>query len=319
VSLPHPSLVRVRTGICEAMPTANSVEVSIEGRDVRLTNLDRILWPELGLSKGWLLQAYTELAPVLLPHLRDHPITMWRYPEGVDRNGWWQNECRGAPDWLRPYTYVGKDGRSHAHCVIDDLASLLWIANLGTIEIHPFLFSAAEPQSPRWLVFDLDPGEPAGLRDACLVALRLRVVLDAQRLQAFPKTSGVSGVHVYVPLNATIGFDETKAYARTIAAFLRKERPDAVVDRQARELRPGKVLVDWLQNDRFRSTVAPYSLRATATPGVSTPVTWAEVEDVADGAAESALRFGLDDVLRRIERDGDLFAPALELRQELVP
>ena len=299
------------------MATApTTMRVTIDGREVRLTHVDRVLWPDLGLTKGWLLQSYLSLAPVLLPHLRGHPITMWRYPEGVDHEGWWQNECRGAPSWVRAYRYIAKDGREHRHCVIDDVSSLLWLVNLGTIEIHPFPFTVEAEERPRWLVFDLDPGEPAGLRDACAVATALLEMLDGQGLTSLVKTSGVKGLHVFVPLNGGATFAEAKAYARTVAAFLVRELPERVVDRQARSLRAGRVLVDWLQNDRFRSNVAPYSLRATMLPQVSTPVDREEVRAVATGdAPEVSLVFGVDDVLARIEVDGDRFAPVLTLRQ----
>jgi len=291
----------------------DAIRVSLEGRDVRLTHLDRVLWPNAGLTKGWLLQSYLGLAPVLLPHLRGRPITMWRYPEGVDHNGWWQNECRGAPGWVHVYTYTGKDGREHRHCVIDDVPSLMWLVNLGTIEIHPFPFTGtAQDATPSWLVFDLDPGEPAGLREACEVGAVLRDVLTAQGLTPVAKTSGVKGLHVFAPLDATATFDAAKSYARTVAAALASELPELVVDKQARTLRPGKVLLDWLQNDRFRSTVAPYSLRATDPPAISTPVTWDEVSAVASGdASASSLSFDLEDVLGRVASMGDLFAAAL--------
>jgi bifunctional non-homologous end joining protein LigD len=296
-----------------------TIRVSLEGRDVRLTHLDRVLWPNAGLTKGWLLQSYLALAPVLLPHLRGRPITMWRYPEGVDHQGWWQNECRGAPSWVAVYRYTGKDGREHRHCEIDDLPSLMWLVNLGTIEIHPFPFtsSAADPV-PSWLVFDLDPGEPAGLREACEVGDVLHDVLAAAGLVGYAKTSGVKGLHVFVPLDAAATFARTKSFARTVAAALAAELPELVVDRQARSLRAGKVLVDWLQNDRFRSTVAPYSLRATDPPGVSTPVSWEEVRAVGGGdAPATSLTFGVADVLRRIEALGDAFEPVLTRRQGL--
>jgi bifunctional non-homologous end joining protein LigD len=290
-----------------------AIRVSLDGHDVRLTHLDRVLWPGAGFTKGWLLQSYLSLAPVLLPHLQGRPITMWRYPEGIDRTGWWQNECRGAPGWVHVYTYTGKDGREHRHCVIDDVASLMWLVNLGTIEIHPFPFTGtSDAPRPSWLVFDLDPGEPAGLREACAVAMVLREVLDAQRLTAVAKTSGVKGLHVFAPLDATTTFDAAKSYARTVAAALASELPTLVVDRQARTIRTGKVLLDWLQNDRFRSTVAPYSLRAVDPPAVSTPVTWDEVHAVGTGdVPPSSLSFGLEDVLRRTGSTGDLFEPAL--------
>jgi bifunctional non-homologous end joining protein LigD len=290
-----------------------AIRVSLEGRDVRLTHLDRVLWPGAGLTKSWLLQSYLALAPVLLPHLRGRPITMWRYPEGVDHNGWWQNECRGAPSWVHVYTYTGKDGREHRHCVIDDVASLMWLVNLGTIEIHPFPFTGtADDARPSWLVFDLDPGEPAGLREASEIALVLRDVLEAQGLTSVAKTSGVKGMHVFAPLDATATFEAAKVYARTVAGALASELPDVVVDRQARTLRTGKVLLDWLQNDRFRSTVAPYSLRATDPPAVSTPLTWEEVRAVRAGdASPTSISFGVEEVLQRVGSMGDLFAGAL--------
>ena len=296
-----------------------TIRVTLDERDVRLTNVDRVLWPALGLTKGWLLQTYLSLAPALLPHLRGHPITMWRYPEGVHHEGWWQNECRGAPRWVHGYGYTGKDGREHRHCVIDDVSSLMWLVNLGTVEVHPFPFTVEDADRPRWIVFDLDPGAPAGLRDACSVALTLLEVLDRQGLMASVKTSGLKGLHVFVPLNGTATFPEVKAYARTLAAFLAREQPDRIVDRQARHLRAGKVLVDWLQNDRFRSTVAPYSLRATTPPQISTPIDPDEMRAVATGEAqEASLMFGVDDVLARIEREGDRFAEVLTKQQLLT-
>ncbi len=203
--------------------------------------------------------------------------------------------------------------------MIDDLSSFLWLFNLGTVEIHHFPFTVEAPDEPAWQVFDLDPGEPAGVRDACRVAVALRYVLSAQGLESFAKTSGSKGIHVVVPLNGGFDFEASKAYARTIAAFLAREHADLVVDRQARDLREGRVLVDWLQNDRFRSTVAPYSLRRTAEATISTPVTWDEVAAVAsDERPPEVLTFGLEEVLSRVERHGDLFEPALSLGQRLA-
>jgi bifunctional non-homologous end joining protein LigD len=298
---------------------AGAIRVTLDGREVRLTNLNRVLWPAEGLTKGWLLQSYLSLAPALLPHLRGHPVTIWRYPNGVDRQGWWQNECRGAPEWVTKYRYVGKDGREHRHCVIDDLPSLMWLVNLGTVEIHPFPFTVGDDQRPRWLVFDLDPGEPAGLRAVCVVAMTLLSALGGQGLTSFVKTSGAKGLHVFVPLNGTTTFAETKSYAKIVAAVLARELPALVVDQQARGLRTGRVLVDWLQNDRFRSTVAPYSLRATSSPHVSTPVGAEEVRAVAEGdSPESALIFGVDEVLARVEERGDPLAPLLTTHQRLT-
>jgi bifunctional non-homologous end joining protein LigD len=289
--------------------------VEVDGRVVRLTHLGRVLWPSTGFTKGAMLDYYVRAAPTMLPHLRRRPLTMWRYPEGVEAAGWWQNECRGAPDWLPVYEYDGADGRHHRHCVVDDVSSLLWVVNQGTVELHPFLFVAEASSMPLVIVFDLDPGEPATLADACAVGMRVRELLEAAGLRAFAKSSGGKGLHVVVPLNEPHTFDETKAFARTFAAILAHERDD-VVDRQARSIRRGKVLLDWLQNDAFRSTVAPYSLRATPEPTVSMPVTWDDVDRAANGDA-GALLPGPEDALDRIDRVGDAFADVLTLRQRL--
>ena len=289
--------------------------VEVDGRVVRLTHLDRVLWPSTGFTKGAMLDYYVRIGPVLLPHLRRRPITMWRYPEGVEAKGWWQNECRGAPDWVPVYEYDGTDGRHHRHCIVDDVATLLWVGNQGTVELHPFLFHAEQPKSALVVVFDLDPGDPATLADACAVGLHVRELLEAAGLRSFAKSSGSKGLHVYVPLNEPHTFDETKAFARTFAGILARERDD-VVDRQSRSIRRGKVLLDWLQNDAFRSTVAPYSLRATPRPTVSMPVGWDDVERAAGGDT-SRLLPGPEDAVDRLDGEGDAFAEVVTLRQRL--
>lgn len=294
-----------------------ATHVEVDGRLIRLTNLGRVLWPATGWTKGDMIDHYAKVAPALLPHLRDRPITMWRFPEGVDHEGWWQNECRGAPEWIALYTYVAADGRTHRHCIVDDLATLLFVANLGTVEIHPFLFRSAVPEQPLEVVFDLDPGAPAGVVDAARWALHLRDVLDAAGLRSFAKTSGGKGVHVHVPLNEPHTFELTKGFARSIAGLLARTYPDQITDRQARTLRAGRVMVDWLQNDAFRSTVVAYSLRATDQPRVATPVTWDEVEGAVARGDEARLAFSPADVLRRLARHGDLFEPLLGVRQRL--
>jgi bifunctional non-homologous end joining protein LigD len=267
---------------------------------ITFSNLDRILWPETGFTKGDMIAYYRGVATALLPHLERRPLTLWRFPEGVHRQGFWQNECRGAPDWLATATIRGQ-----RFCVVDDLDSLLWVANLGTIELHPFLFRVEEPDRPTALVLDLDPGPPAGLIDACDIALRLR---DSLPGPSFPKTSGGFGLHVYVSIGQPQTFAESKALARGLAESLAAQQPDRVVASTRREERRGKVLVDWLQNDATRSTVAPYSLRGRPRPTVSTPVTWGEVERAAAERRSELLTFGPSDVLDRLERSGDLFA-----------
>jgi bifunctional non-homologous end joining protein LigD len=267
---------------------------------VAFTNLDRVLWPETGFSKGDLVDYYRAVAPALLPHLARRPLTLWRFPSGVHGRGFWQNECRGAPEWMTTATIRGQ-----RFCIADELDSLLWLANLSTIELHPFLFRVEEQDRPTAIVLDLDPGPPADLADACAVALRLRELLPGA---TYAKTSGGHGLHVYMPFAGS--FDDAKTLARTLAETLAAEEPERVVATSARAERRGKVLVDWLQNDATRSTVAPYSLRGRPpAPIVSTPVAWDEVERGADDPA--ALRFGPDDVLARLDKHGDLFAPLL--------
>jgi bifunctional non-homologous end joining protein LigD len=267
---------------------------------VALTNLDRVLWPRTGFTKGDLVSYYRDVAPAILPHLVGRPLTLWRYPSGVHERGWWQNECRGAPDWLRV-----AELRGQRFCVVDDEMSLTWVANQGTIELHPFLARVDAPETPTAIVLDLDPAPPAGLPECCEVALALR---ERLRLDALPKTSGGSGLHVVAPLRERTTFATTKALARELAAELAVELPGLVVATQRRADRPGHGLVDWLQNDATRSTVAPYSLRAMPVPLVSTPVAWDEVERCARDRDAAALAFSPPDVLARLDAHGDLFA-----------
>ena len=287
----------------------SAAQVEIDGRTLTLTNRDRVLWPRAGFTKGDLTDYYTRVASALLPHLRHRPVTLWRFPLGVHERGFWQNECRGAPPWMRTETVAGQ-----RFCVVDDLPSLVWLANQGTVELHPFPFVLATPETPTALVLDLDPGPGADLADACRVALRIREVLS---LQALPKTSGSAGLHLVAPLRARYSFAETKALARDLAERLAAEAPERVTARQARAERHAKVLVDWLQNDPTRSTVAPYSLRGTPWPTVSTPVTWDEVERCARERRPELLTFDAGTVLERLERHGDLFAPVVALTERI--
>jgi bifunctional non-homologous end joining protein LigD len=294
--------------------------VDVQGRRLRVSSLDKVLWPAAGFTKGEMLDYYVRAAPALLPHLAGRPITLRRLPEGVDEAGWYQNDCPpGRPSWVRIETVAWPSGRAWNFCAVDDLPTLVWVANLGTIELHPFLALRAQLERPTALVLDLDPGPPAGLADCCRIALRLRTLLDAAGLAGFPKVSGALGLHVLVPLNSEYSWQEAKAFARSLATTLVRESPDEVVDRQQRRLRAGKVLVDWLQNDPTRSTVAPYSLRAEGWPTVSAPVTWEEVEGAAGEGGAVSLVFEPGAALERLERHGDLFGPVLDLEQRLPP
>ena len=289
--------------------------VEIGGRRVRLTSLDRVLYAAAGFTKADLVQYYAAVAPVIVPHLGGRPVTLRRFPEGIDESGWYQHECPpGAPAWVRTRVVTWPSGRAWTFCAVEDPATLVWLANLGTIELHPFFVLAERPDEPTAVIFDLDPGPPAGVPECCAVALRLRALLDALGLDVYAKVSGALGLHLVVPLNSPHTWAETKAFARAVAGLLVEEEPELVVDRQRRDLRAGKVLVDWLQNDPTRSTVASYSLRVYGWPTVSAPVRWEEVEAAAAG---EALVLGPAAVVERLERDGDLHAPVLELEQRL--
>jgi bifunctional non-homologous end joining protein LigD len=292
-------------------------EVELKGRRLRLSSLDKVLWPRAGWTKADLVDYYRAVSPVLLPHLRRRPLTLGRFPDGVEERGWYQTNCRGHPDWMATQELVGRRGQLQRLCVVDDVASLVWVANQGTIELHPFLAAAEAPDHPLALVFDLDPGPPADVAACCDVAIRLREALAADGLAAFPKTSGGVGLHVYAPLDGTATFARTKAYARGLAGRLEEETPDLVTSRSRRDLRVGRVLVDWLQNDPTRSTVAPYSLRAAPFPVVAAPVTWDEVEATARTRRAESLTFLARDVLRRVAEHGDLFERVLLRRQRL--
>jgi bifunctional non-homologous end joining protein LigD len=280
-----------------------------------LTSLEKLLWPAAGFTKGDMLAYYEGIAPLLLPHLAGRPLTLGRFPNGVDGPGFAQTECRGRPDWVPTVAVRLKGGEVRNQCVADGIAALLWVVNLGSIELHLFPSRGERLEEPAHVVFDLDPGEGTGLAECCEVAMSLRGALAEAGLSGFPKTSGGLGLHVYVPLAPGHGFDASRAFARSLAARLTAAAPAAVTDVRDRARRPGRVLVDWMPNAPRALTVAPYSLRATDLPAVSTPVTWEEVEAGASGRA--SLRFGPSDVLERAGRLGDPFRPVLELSQRL--
>ena len=293
-------------------------EIEVDGRRLTFTNMDKVLWPSVAFTKGHMISYYEAVAPVLLPHLRARPLTLKRYPDGVDGWFWFQTRCPRPPSWMRTYRVrsASRPGETFDYCAADDVPSLLWIANLGAIELHPLSSRAAAVEEPAAVVFDLDPGAPAGLAECCAVALRLRALLQESRLTSFVKTSGLKGIHVVVPLNQPHTFDAAKGFAREVAERLAAERPDEVTTVSARARRGSKVFVDWSQNNLARSTVAPYSLRAALIPTVSMPVSWDEVAaGVNEGAA--ALTFDAGRALERVGRGADLFAPVEMLRQQL--
>jgi bifunctional non-homologous end joining protein LigD len=298
------------------------VTVDVEGRTLTLSNLTKVLYPEVGFTKGEVIDYYTRIAPVLLPHTRDRALTFKRYPDGVEGKFFFEkNAPSHAPEWVRKVTLASpgstKNRDTINYPVMCDLPTLVWSANLAAIELHVPMWKVdrrGKPKNPDLMVFDLDPGPPATIVECCEVAGHVRAVLAEDGLSAYPKTSGSKGLQLYVPLDASRPWEDVHGYARTLAQRLEQEHPSLVVWNMKKELRKGKVLVDWSQNNAAKTTVAVYSLRARPAPTVSTPVTWDEVEGCA---SPDDLRFTSADVLARVDEHGDLFAPILDGGQKL--
>ena len=301
------------------MPQPKRVEVDVLGRTLSLSNLDKVLYPAAGFTKGHVIDYYTRIAPYVLPHLKGRALTLKRYPNGVDGGHFYEKNAPGhRPEWVRTATIpIRTDGRTIDFVLADDLPTLVWLANLADLELHTSLAKAVDPKAPTILAFDLDPGPPATIVECAQVALRLREVFAHFGLQGFPKTSGSKGMQVYVPLNVPTGYRETKRFSQAIAQLLERRHPELVVSEMRKDRRAGKVFVDWSQNDEHKTTVAAYSLRAKEQPTVSTPLRWEEVEAVTESEDPDELVFTSADVLERVAADGDLFAPVEELRQEL--
>ena len=290
-----------------------ALAVITEGRRLKLTNWDKVLYPETGFTKGDLIAYYARLAPVVLPHLHDRPLTLKRYPNGVDAPYFYEKQSPShRPEWVQTVR-IGDVN----YTVAQDRPTLIWLANLADVELHTSLSLAAKPERPTMMVFDLDPGAPAGLVECCEVALVLRGLFDQLGLESVAKTSGSKGLQVYVPLNTRIDYRVTKPFARRVAELLEQRMPELVVSRMTKRLRPGKVLVDWSQNDEHKTTVTVYSLRARERPTASTPVTWDEVERCHERRDERELTFEADELLTRAREQGDLFAAAVGVKQEL--
>src|SRR5215210_575044 len=288
---------------------AKRLDVDIDGRRLSLSNLDKVFYPETGFTKGQVIDYYTRIAPALLPHLRGRPLTLKRYPDGVTGPYFYEKQCpRHRPDWVATSAVWSRhNARTIDFCLADDLATLVWLANLADLELHTSLA----------LAVDLDPGPPATIVECAEVALRLREAFEHLGLEAFPKTSGSKGMQVYVPLNTPATYDQTKPFAHAIAQVLERRHPELVVSDMKKSLRTGKVLVDWSQNDEHKTTVNVYSLRARERPTASTPLRWEEVEAVLSSGDPESLAFTSDAVLARVEEHGDLFRPVIELEQDL--
>jgi len=298
---------------------SNSQTIEIEGKQLSLTNLDKVLYPATGFSKGQVIDYYARIAPVLVPHLSGHPLTLKRYPGGVDQEFFFEkNATKHRPDWIKT-TPIWSEGnqRTVNYILANNLATLVWMANLAAIELHPSLSVATDMESPRAMVFDLDPGPPANMIQCCQVGIWLREIFEHLGLQSFPKTSGSKGLQIYVPLNTHTNYDATKGFAHALARLLEDQHRDLVVSDMKKQLRVGKVLVDWSQNDEHKTTISLYSLRAREHPTVSTPVKWEEVLQALRKKDPDLLVFEAGGVLKRVEKIGDLFAPLLTLKQKL--
>ena len=293
--------------------------VEVQGHKLKLTNLEKVLYPSTGFTKGQVVDFYVRIAPVLVPHLAGRPLTMKRYPEGVDQEYFFEkNAPMHRPDWVKTAPVWSESNHRTINFILaDDLATLVWIANLASIELHPSLSLAADIATPTMIVFDLDPGPPANIVQCAQVGLWVREIFDHFGLQSFPKTSGSKGLQIYVPLNAKTTYEQTKSFAHAIARLLEQEHPDLVVSDMKKAVRTNKVLVDWSQNDQHKTTISVYSLRAREHPTVSTPVTWDEVEQALKKNDAERLLFEAQDVLARVEKMGDLFEPVQKLKQKL--
>jgi bifunctional non-homologous end joining protein LigD len=293
--------------------------LAIAARELELSNLDKVLYPRDGFTKGQLIDWYARMAEVLLPHLRGRPLTMKRYPDGVEGKHFYEKRCpRHRPDWV-PTASIWSDRHKGEidYCLVEDLPTLVWAANLADIELHTSLSRAEAMERPTAMVFDLDPGAPADVLDCAQVALWIRGMLEQLGLRSFVKTSGSKGLQLYAPLNSETTYERTRPFAKAVAETLERKFPERVVSRMTRSRRTGKVLIDWSQNDRHKTTVCVYSLRAKERPTVSTALEWEEVEAALEKEDGGSLVFDHAAVLERVETRGDLFAPLLSEHQEL--
>ena len=297
------------------MSGSERVPVTVDGRQLSVSNLDKVMYPLIGFTKAQVIDYYVRVAPVMLVHIGDRGITLRRWPDGVTGESFFEKRCpKHRPGWVGTCAGPGDRGGSIDYCRLDSVASLAWSANLAALEIHAPMARCADIDSPTMVVFDLDPGAPATIIECCRVALHIREILDAVGLAAWAKTSGSKGLQLYVPLNRPHTHDHAAGFARAVAQLLEQRIPAAAVSVMKRSLRSNKVFIDWGQNAHFKTTIAPYSLRGRDRPTASTPITWDEVSDGADG---EPLTFTAPEALERVEELGDLFAPTATVEQDL--
>ena len=297
---------------------SQKAQLVVEGRKLSVSNLEKILYPKVRFTKGQVIDYFIRVAPVLLPHLKDRPLTMKRYPDGVEGEFFYEKNCPShRPNWVKTAKVWSEGNQRLMHyCLANDLPTLVWAANLADLELHTSLSHKDKIERPTMTVFDLDPGPPADIVQCCQVGIWLRDLLAKMKLKSFAKTSGSKGLQVYVPLNTPVTYDDTKGLSRSLAQHLESEHPDLVTSNMSKAVRKGKVFVDWSQNDEHKTTICVYSLRAKEEPTVSTPVTWNEVENCLKKKNAELLKFRSDQVLARMEKLGDLFEPVQNLKQK---
>lgn len=292
--------------------------VIIENREVSLSNLDKVLYPAAGTTKADVIDYYARIAPAMLPHLKDRPVSLKRFPDGVDGESFFEKNCPShRPRWVRTRAVPRGSGGQIDYCVLFDRPSLVWVANLAALELHTFLHRVGKLDRPTMVVFDLDPGAPASLRHCAKIALLLRELFDELGLECFVKSSGGKGLHMAIPLNTSITYDRTKAFARAVAEHMAAAHPRTVTSVMSKARRGGKVFIDWSQNHPTKTTACAYTLRAREAPSVSMPLSWDEVQGLSRRRKNDRIDTSPASVLARVDRDGDLFAPVLHRKQDL--
>lgn len=302
------------------MSVRTTQALRVGNKTLEVSNLQKVLYPAVGFTKAQVIDYYIKIAPLLLPHLKDRPLTLKRYPNGVNAEFFYEKRCpTHRPDWVKTARIWSEGNNDYVNfCVCNDLPTLVWAANLADLELHTSLSKIRDKEKPTMLVFDLDPGPPATIIECAQVAFWLKEIFDAHGLQVFPKTSGSKGLQLYVPLNTPgVTYEQTKPFAQSLAQRLEREHPREVVSRMQKSLRTGKVFIDWSQNDSHKTTVCVYSLRAKDRPTVSTPLTWEEVDTLRRNRDPEAAVFTSDALLQRVEKIGDVFRPVLSLKQKL--
>lgn len=293
--------------------------VDLAGKRLSLSNLEKDLYPSYGFTKAYILEYYRRIAKFILPHLKDRALTLKRYPEGVEKDFFFEKRCPfHRPEWAKTAELRRDDGERMTVCLVNDLETLMWVANLASIELHVPLARAGSPGTPDSMVFDLDPGDEANILDCARVALILRDMLSELRLKSYVKTSGKKGLHVYVPLNRKeITFEDTKKFSKAVAGIMQKNYPDLVTAKMAKEYRKAKVFINWSQNDSSKTMICVYSLRAREKPIVSFPLAWMELENLAGQRNPEKLQIIHSEAVRRVEKKGDLFKEVLVKKQKL--